>query len=318
MFATILDNVPVGVYLKDSVKDHIRFYNRTIAERFGIDRDGWIGQDPAMTCGTRRPRTRLRRRSNAHPSLVARPLSRAFDHDARSRRCRHAIGGTYKVPVPERRWRTHALLLLHRPDGAEPPRGRSCSASANNWKRRTDKLSTSLALTDALTGLWNRRAFNTQLETQHRGGAAQQARAWRSCSLTRTTSRASTTGTAITYGDSVLRNFAVVLNRVKRAEDIACRFGGEEFAVLMPVRSTSKARANPGKRIMDSLRLFPWENEPVTVSIGLAMCSDDLHVRGPDPSRGQCPLPRQTRRQKPRRAAELRLTKILCRSGRVA
>ena len=43
MFATILDNVPVGVYLKDR-KGHIRFYNRTIAERFGIDRDGWIGK----------------------------------------------------------------------------------------------------------------------------------------------------------------------------------------------------------------------------------------------------------------------------------
>ena len=75
------------------------------------------------------------------------------------------------------------------------------------------------------------------------------------------------------YGDLVLRNLAVVLNRVKRANDIACRFGGEEFAILLPVIEIGAARTL-AQRIMDSLRLFPWEKDPITVSIGMAMCSD--------------------------------------------
>ena len=130
----------------------------------------------------------------------------------------------------------------------------------------------SLALTDALTGLWNRRAFNTQLET--RIVAAQRSGEGMALMLIDADHFKSINDRhGHTYGDSVLRNFAVVLNRVKRAEDIACRFGGEEFAVLMPVIDIQAAQTL-AKRIMDSLRLFPWENEPVTVSIGLAMCSE--------------------------------------------
>ena len=56
MFTTVLDNVPVGVYLKDS-EGYIRFYNRTIAERFNIDRKNGSAR-PAMTCGIKRPQTR--------------------------------------------------------------------------------------------------------------------------------------------------------------------------------------------------------------------------------------------------------------------
>ncbi len=35
-------------------------------------------------------------------------------------------------------------------------------------------------------------------------------------------------------GDEVLRNVAHVLKRHTRAEDVACRYGGEEFLIVLP------------------------------------------------------------------------------------
>ena len=133
------------------------------------------------------------------------------------------------------------------------------------------KLST-LALTDALTGLWNRRAFDAQLETSIM--AAQRSKHGMALMLIDVDRFKNINDRyGHPFGDSVLRNLAALLSRVKRAEDIACRFGGEEFAVLMPFVDIEGAR-KLARRIMESLRVFQWEKEPITVSIGLAMCSD--------------------------------------------
>ena len=35
-------------------------------------------------------------------------------------------------------------------------------------------------------------------------------------------------------GDQVLKNFARVLQELSRAEDLPCRFWGEEFMIILP------------------------------------------------------------------------------------
>ena len=40
-------------------------------------------------------------------------------------------------------------------------------------------------------------------------------------------------------GDEVLKGFASLVKELKGAEEIACRYGGEEFVILMP-RTTKK------------------------------------------------------------------------------
>ena len=54
-------------------------------------------------------------------------------------------------------------------------------------------------------------------------------------------------------GDTVLRETAAFLLKSVRAEDIVCRFGGEEFLVILPQASleVSQARA---ERIRSKLR----------------------------------------------------------------
>ncbi|PQV64545.1 response regulator receiver modulated diguanylate cyclase [Abditibacterium utsteinense] len=90
-----------------------------------------------------------------------------------------------------------------------------------------------LAITDALTGLLNRRGFAVQLDDE----------LWRArrfghtigfvlFDLDRFKSVNDTWGHA--QGDVVLQNFADILTKSSRRVDKVARFGGEEFALLLP------------------------------------------------------------------------------------
>jgi diguanylate cyclase (GGDEF)-like protein len=72
-------------------------------------------------------------------------------------------------------------------------------------------------------------------------------------------------------GDEVLQGFARLLQQSCRAPDVACRFGGEEFALIMP--NTAPADAMKfAERIREALSQLTWARHPdhrVTVSIGL-------------------------------------------------
>jgi diguanylate cyclase (GGDEF)-like protein len=71
-------------------------------------------------------------------------------------------------------------------------------------------------------------------------------------------------------GDTVLKKFAKIITNSLRNQDIAFRFGGDEFYVLMPNTAIDGAfvvaerlRAN-----IENIRIVP--NFPVTASIGIA------------------------------------------------
>jgi len=75
-------------------------------------------------------------------------------------------------------------------------------------------------------------------------------------------------------GDAVLIAIAEVVKQVKRGTDIACRFGGEEFALLLP--ETDKIGAlNLAQRMRRSIEIYPYASKighdvRVTASIGVA------------------------------------------------
>jgi diguanylate cyclase (GGDEF)-like protein len=143
-------------------------------------------------------------------------------------------------------------------------------AYANSTQR--EQLRTQ-ALTDDLTGLYNRRHFERSLKAALEDG------------------RRRGEPTSIVYfdidafksindsfghaqGDEVLRAFAVHLAKQTRASDIVCRTGGEEFIVVLP-RTDAEQALHLAERIAEAVReahLGPRAN--LTVSAGVATTSD--------------------------------------------
>ena len=130
----------------------------------------------------------------------------------------------------------------------------------------------SRAMTDELTGLWNRRAFDEQLELHLTN--------WRDhripfslvlIDLDRFKQINDTFGHVA--GDQILAAAAAALRAALRRPDIVARFGGEEFAAILPFTPLATA-TNAVHKALQSVAgtVVPYENDVlhVTASGGLA------------------------------------------------
>ena len=84
-------------------------------------------------------------------------------------------------------------------------------------------------------------------------------------------------------GDAVLKHLAGMMSEAVRAEDVVCRYGGEEFAIIM-----SGANAEQAYKRAEELREqvaneeFDWSGGPTgktTISIGIAVFPDNARSR---------------------------------------
>ncbi|SEL50938.1 diguanylate cyclase (GGDEF) domain-containing protein [Pseudoxanthomonas sp. GM95] len=80
-------------------------------------------------------------------------------------------------------------------------------------------------------------------------------------------------------GDALLAGFGKLLQSLSREEDIACRYGGEEFTLILPEAApqAALARAEQIRAAVEAMRVQHLGKDlpPVTVSIGLAFAPDD-------------------------------------------
>jgi diguanylate cyclase (GGDEF)-like protein len=132
------------------------------------------------------------------------------------------------------------------------------------------------SLTDPLTKLANRRFFDDKLEQEF--------------------ARAAKAGTPLgllmididhfkqfndryghTKGDEVLRVVAKRLRDGLRRKHVICRFGGEEFAVLLPGAGGEDA-AQLAEQLRHSIEASPVDDVVVTVSVGTASTLDSRYV----------------------------------------
>ncbi|QYO78589.1 PleD family two-component system response regulator [Devosia salina] len=131
-----------------------------------------------------------------------------------------------------------------------------------------------LAVTDELTGLYNRRYFDRHLNVML-GKAQEQERDMALMILDIDHFKAVNDNHGHDIGDAVLREFAARLKRNIRGVDLACRFGGEEFVVLMPDTDTGQAEA-VAERVRQSMAEKSFDvgaRRPlsVTVSVGVSI-----------------------------------------------
>ncbi len=146
-------------------------------------------------------------------------------------------------------------------------------------KRYADQLkmqieeSVELAITDALTGLHNRRYMESHLKTLF-DEAIERGKPMSFLVSDIDFFKSVNDTFGHDAGDTVLREFAARIRKNIRGIDLACRFGGEEFVVMMPDTDLSKAYL-VGERLRQCIASQPFvladgTSLEVTASIGVA------------------------------------------------
>ncbi len=128
--------------------------------------------------------------------------------------------------------------------------------------------------TDKLTGLTNRYVFERRLEEEFqrslRHGAPLSL-----AMLDIDAFKAFNDAYGHVAGDAVLRQVAQLIEHHGRVSDIAVRYGGEEFAVILPNTNTGGAFIL-GERFRQAIEAAAWKHRPITVSVGVSTLTSDI------------------------------------------
>jgi diguanylate cyclase (GGDEF)-like protein len=150
------------------------------------------------------------------------------------------------------------------------------AATAACWSRTNNELDR-LAHTDALTGLNNRRFLMQELD-RHVEMFKRYHHPFSLMMLDLDNLKWVNDTLGHHAGDAALRHLAALLKASIRDVDIACRYGGDEFLVLMPETGRSSVEV-VGSRITESLRRtkLKVEHSLITLeaSVGDASCPED-------------------------------------------
>ncbi|MGD9979376.1 MAG: PleD family two-component system response regulator [Hyphomonadaceae bacterium] len=192
------------------------------------------------------------------------PILAIVDTDDRDRAVRALELGAHDIiirPIDEEELIARARTLMRR------------KRYMDALRQRLDQ-SLELAITDQLTGLYNRRFLTGQLgPLVNRAQCGGEPLSVMAVDLDHFKRCNDTFGHDI--GDSVLREFATRLGSNTRPSDFACRFGGEEFVVVMP-RTPGDIACLAAERLRRSICASPFiipglpTPLEVTISIGVA------------------------------------------------
>jgi diguanylate cyclase (GGDEF)-like protein len=134
-----------------------------------------------------------------------------------------------------------------------------------------------LATTDALTGLFNRRSLeaqaNRQLSHSQRTGESLAVMMIDVDHFKRINDEYSHQA-----GDEVLRQIARLMQSIVRNNDFLARYGGEEFCILLPATTESQADVL-GERLrrLYSDLTIPWQNHTLHGTISIGIASNENH-----------------------------------------
>ncbi|HYX68669.1 MAG TPA: diguanylate cyclase [Terriglobales bacterium] len=127
-----------------------------------------------------------------------------------------------------------------------------------------------LAFLDGLTGIFNRRHFEQRI-SEELGRSDRYPSGWSMIMIDIDHFKKLNDEFGHLLGDEVLRQVSSLLAQQLRAPDVVCRYGGEEFGILLPetVGQGAMNVAEKLRRAVESFR-FPGVPRPVTISAGVA------------------------------------------------
>jgi two-component system cell cycle response regulator len=133
------------------------------------------------------------------------------------------------------------------------------------------------AITDKLTGLYNRRYFDHFLDLEIKRSSRQNASlALLMIDIDNFKQINDTLGHL--FGDDILNKLGKLIKTKIRETDMAARYGGEEFAIVMSNTGLKEA-VRIAERIRQSIQAYSFDTENflTTVSIGIALYPSDAH-----------------------------------------
>jgi diguanylate cyclase (GGDEF)-like protein/PAS domain S-box-containing protein len=262
----VLEALPVGVCLTDET-GHYRFMNKAYCSIYEYVREEMIGQ---------------------HYSVIMPPdqVALANEHYAR------LLTGDTGIPTERKRQRkdgslvyieaANALVIL--PDGRKMvittvrdiTKRKTMQAELQMANEAFQALHATLreqATRDSLTGLYNRRYFNETIEREF-------ARARRDnhpvsvMILDIDLFKEINDSYGHSFGDEALRVLSSLININVRAGDVAYRYGGDEFVIVMPGAGLDVANSRV-ERICRSFNAVPIQEGgkqfTATLSVGIAL-----------------------------------------------
>ncbi len=193
----------------------------------------------------------------------------------RDRRARDEEGVAF--PIRDGREGVGSLVVFGKPEGI-PDRVRKhvvflvANSGPRLGRALTVRTAEGRATTDELTGLPNRRALDRAMAAHGSGPCGVLC-------VDLDHFKRLNDGFGHAAGDAALRHVANVFRKVLREDDLACRVGGEEFALWLPGASSNRAM-EVAERVISAVRgsLLEWGGAQIqmTCSIGVAAVPDTV------------------------------------------
>jgi len=267
LFRAFMNASPFLSYIKDAA-GRLLFYNRAFAQRFGVSEYAWLGRTDDQLWSRK-----LSKSMRTH-DLEVMAGGRMVETEEHIRNSDGTVSSLRSFKFPCHDSAGNVLLAGVAVDVSEEV---AHQVELERYHRELEEANDQLrklAVTDELTGLRNRRSFEERLVMEF-SMARRRKRELSVLLIDVDNFKTINDRWGHAAGDEVLRRLGTILRTTVRLPDLPARYGGEEFVVLLP-ESGEESAMGLARRVMQRVATEEWENEPLTISVGMAAMNESL------------------------------------------